>query len=125
VFETLKDYLRYTNWPIILAMLGLMTIGIVAIDTCQDVCPKLQDRELVARQISFAVVALAAFVAMTVVPYERLGRISYLLMGGMIVVLVGVFALKADTQGTHQNPALRVRQDHVHPRAGLVPAIPR
>ena len=102
MFDTLKDYLRYTNWPIILAMLALIVLGIVAIGTCQDVCPKLQDRSVVAHQVSFAAVALAAFMAMTAIPYDRLGRGSYVLLGGTIVVLVGVFALRADTQGTHR-----------------------
>lgn len=108
MLETLRDYLRYTNWPIILAMLGLMGLGIVAIDTCQDVSPKIQDRGLVVRQAVFAAVAVAAFVTMTVVPYDRLGRVSYFLLGGTILVLVGVFALKADSQGTHRWIDLKV-----------------
>ncbi|MCY2932183.1 MAG: FtsW/RodA/SpoVE family cell cycle protein [Planctomycetota bacterium] len=108
MFETAKEYLRYTNWPIILAMLALIGLGIVAIDTCEDYCPKLTDRALVARQISFAAVAVAVFVVMSALLYDRLGRVSYALLAGTIVVLVGVFALPADTQGTHRWIDLKV-----------------
>jgi cell division protein FtsW (lipid II flippase) len=108
MLETLRTYLRFTSWPIILAMLALIVMGIVSIDICEDVCLKLQERSLVVRQAAFAAVALAGFVAMTVIPYERIGRASYVLIGLTVLVLVSVLFMKPDTQGTHRWIDLRV-----------------
>lgn len=86
--DTLKTYLRYTSWPIILAMIALMTWGIVAIRVSEQSDPSITG--FASKQMVSALIALAAFVVATVVPYHRLGRLAYFFFGVTLIVLVGV-----------------------------------
>jgi len=85
---TLKRYLRYTSWPIIAAMLALMTIGVLAIGVSQQADPNLSGRP--ARQAAYAVAALVAFLVALVVPYQRVGRSAYVLFIITLLLLVAV-----------------------------------
>jgi rod shape-determining protein RodA len=90
---TLRRYLRYTSWPIIASMLALMVMGVLAVRASE-----LAEGELTgfaARQVVYACVALGAFVAATVVPYQRIGRLAYPLFAGTLALLVLVFFLPA------------------------------
>ena len=96
--STIRNYLRYTSWPIIAAMVTLMIIGITAIQVCEraDV-----ETGFASRQVLFAVIGLGVFVLMTLVPYQRLGRMSYALFAVTIALLVGIFALPSH-RGSHR-----------------------
>lgn len=84
--ETFRRYLRYTSWPIIAAMLALLSMGIVAIRCSEKVDPSLQGHA--AKQLAFACVGLVCFVAATVIPYRRIGRYAYTIFGATLVLLV-------------------------------------
>ena len=88
---TLRTYLRYTSWPIILAMLALMVLGVLGV--------RVYERSgstaggLAARQAVLGAVGVLAFIAATALPYQRLGRYAYVLFGLTLVVLVLLLAL--------------------------------
>ncbi|MBI5723696.1 MAG: FtsW/RodA/SpoVE family cell cycle protein, partial [Planctomycetes bacterium] len=91
-------YLRYTSWPIILALLGLIGFGVVAIGVAEqaDGISGYSSRQLV-----FSLVGIAAFLACTIVPYQVFGRYAYLIYACTILVLVLVFFLPA-VRGSHR-----------------------
>ncbi len=91
MLETLRRYLRYTSWPIIMAMIALMVIGVVAIHTSEKVDPTIQGSS--AKQIIWACIAIGFFVATTIVPYQRIGRAAYPLFALTLALLVLVLLL--------------------------------
>ena len=96
---TLKRYLRFTSWPIIGAMIALMIIGVMGVRVCEQADADLAGKA--DRQTIYACVALAVFVVMTVLPYQRIGRAAYLLIVLTLAALVGVFFLP-DVRGSHR-----------------------
>ena len=103
--DTIKNYFRYTSWPIILAMLTLMVLGIGAIRLCE------QAEGLVAthmkKQVVFACVGVLAFVITTVIPYRTFGQMAYALFGVTLGLLVLLFALPP-IRGAHRWINLRL-----------------
>jgi len=93
MLETLRTYLRYTSWPIIAAMIALMTIGVMAISVSEHADPHMKG--FAGKQVVFVCVGLAAFVAATVVPYQVLGRLAYPLFAVTLGLLVLVLFLPA------------------------------
>ena len=83
---TLKDYLRYTSWPIIAAMAALMIFGILAIDASEQADPSMSGRT--SRQIIFTCVGLVAFLVATLVPYRLIGRLAYPLFALTLALLI-------------------------------------
>jgi len=88
--DTLKLYLRHTSWPIMLAMLALMAIGIAAIHACKGT---YTGNTFTQRQTVFAVLGVIAFLAASSLPYQRLGAAAYTLFAGLLVMLVVVLFL--------------------------------
>ena len=84
----LRTYLRRTSWPIIVAMLALMTIGVLAIRVSGRADADLAGQA--AKQLRFAALGLAVFFAATLVPYHRVGRLSYLFFVLTLLLLVAV-----------------------------------
>ena len=99
MLDTLKRYMRYTSWPIIAAMLLLMAIGIQAITVSEQADPQMKG--YAAKQLAFALVGLAVFVAVTAVPYQVYGRLAYPLFAATLVLLVVVMFLPA-SKGSHR-----------------------
>jgi len=93
MLETLKTYLRFTSWPIILAMLVLMGIGLMAISASEQADPTIQG--YAAKQTVFAAVAVLAFVGTTLVSYQVVGRFAYSLFAVTLAMLVLVLLLPA------------------------------
>ena len=89
MFATLKQYLRHTSWPIVAAMIALMTFGVLAIRVSEQADPRLAGQAV--RQAGYAGAALVAFVLMVLIPYPRVGRWAYPLFVVTLVLLVGVF----------------------------------
>ncbi len=83
-----RDYFNYTSWPIIAAAAALIVIGVVTIHTSEM---SGQGGVNWQRQIVFACVGIAAFWLATVVPYQRVGRSSYIIFAVTLVLLVAVF----------------------------------
>jgi len=93
MLETLKTYLRFTSWPIILAMMVLMGIGIMAISASEHADPGMQG--FAAKQAAFAGVGVLAFVGITLVSYQVVGRFAYSLFAVTLAMLVLVLLLPA------------------------------
>jgi rod shape-determining protein RodA len=91
MLDTLKTYLKFTSWPIILAMLALMSIGYMAISASERADPNMQG--YATKQAIFACVGLLAFVGVTLVPYQVVGRLAYPLFALTLAVLVLVLQL--------------------------------
>ncbi|HUS46741.1 MAG TPA: FtsW/RodA/SpoVE family cell cycle protein [Phycisphaerae bacterium] len=91
MLEQIKQYLRFTSWPIITAMIALMVIGVLAIRVSERGDQTMYG--FTVKQVRYAAVGLAVFVAATVVPYHRFGRWAYPLMGLTIGLLVLVLFL--------------------------------
>lgn len=91
-------YLRYTSWPIILAMLGLIGFGVVAIGVAEQADGL---GEYASRQIIYATAGLAAFIVFTIIPYPVFGRYAYPIYMATILVLIAVFFLPA-VRGSHR-----------------------
>ncbi len=90
---TLRTYLRYTSWPIIAAMLVLLVWGVFAIRVSEHSDPTMAG--YANRQMIYACVALVAFILATVVPYQRLGEMAYVLFAITLVMLIIVLFLPA------------------------------
>ncbi|MBL7133866.1 MAG: rod shape-determining protein RodA [Phycisphaerae bacterium] len=87
----LRTYLRFTSWPIILAMLVLMGIGLMAISASEGADPNMQG--YAAKQTAFAAVGILAFVSITFVSYQVAGRFAYSLFAVTLAMLVLVLLL--------------------------------
>lgn len=92
MLAAVRTYLRYTSWPIIAAMLALITIGVVAISVSERADPAM--RGFANRQIIYACAALGVFLAVTCVPYRFFGRLAYPLFALTLVVLVAMIVPK-------------------------------
>ena len=102
--ETLRQYLRHTSWPVIMAMVLLMAVGIVAIEVYEEA----QDSAGMARkQGVFVIVGLVGFILATLVPYQKLGGYAYLLFAITLLFLLVIFFLPA-TRGAHRWIDLRI-----------------
>jgi rod shape determining protein RodA len=87
-------YLRYTIWPIILAMIALMAVGIWAISASERSEAAVGGGEVTMahthRQIIHACAGLVVFGVATAIPYRAIGRMAYGLFGFTIVLLIAV-----------------------------------
>lgn len=99
MLEALRDYVRGFRWPILLAMVALMTISVLAVRVAERVDPGIEGFS--RKQLIFAIIGLAGFFAATLVHYQKVGRASYALFLGTLVLLVVVFLLPA-RQGSHR-----------------------
>ena len=84
--ETFRKYLRFTSWPIIMAMLMLMAGGVLAISVYGRSDPIAAG--CAAKQTVFMIVGICGFIAATVIPYQKLGTYAYLLFGLTLAMLV-------------------------------------
>jgi rod shape-determining protein RodA len=76
-----------------------MVVGIAAIGVSQRADPSI--RSYTAKQIIFACIGLGAFIAATLIPYQKVGRAAYGLFAVTLVLLVVVFLLKP-IRGSHR-----------------------
>lgn len=88
---TLRTYLRYTSWPIIAAMITLMVWGVLAIRVSEQSDPSMAG--FANRQTIYACIAILAFMAATVVPYQRVGEMAYMLFAVTLTMLMVVLFL--------------------------------
>jgi rod shape-determining protein RodA len=89
VLDELKQYLRSTSWPILAVMLALMAVGVSAIRVAETA--EAAPQGYANRQLWFAVAGLVVFFLTTLVPYQRVGRLAYVLFAVTLVLLVVVF----------------------------------
>jgi rod shape determining protein RodA len=99
MWNALRTYLRYTSWPILAAMIALVVMGIVAIHVSEPADSDLTG--FAAKQWKFALVGLAVFIGMTLIPYQKLGQLSYLMFAATLVMLAGIFLLPS-VRGSHR-----------------------
>ncbi|MDP6635581.1 MAG: FtsW/RodA/SpoVE family cell cycle protein [Phycisphaerae bacterium] len=92
--NALRQYLRYTSWPIIVAMICLMFVGVCAIHVSEEAGALAGAQRSGSAhwkiQLIYWCPALAVFVLMSVIPYQRVGRIAYVLFGLTLIVLAGL-----------------------------------
>lgn len=94
MLDTLRKYLKYTSWPIIMAMLALMVVGVLAIRVSEQAAGNTGAFNKADKQIVFAVVSLVVFVVATVVPFPRLGPLAYGLFALTLLLLIVVLLPK-------------------------------
>ena len=92
----LLRHLRHTSWPIVLAMIALMVIGVLAIRASEKADPHMEG--FASKQAAYTAVALAGFLAVTLVPYHRIGAMAYPLFAVTLGLLVLVLALPANRE---------------------------
>lgn len=85
----LSTYLRGFSWPIFLAMLALLGIGILSVSIAEQVDPAIEGYTV--RQLVWATAGLTVFFVATLIPYGKVGRWSYVLFAITLVLLVAVF----------------------------------
>lgn len=93
-----KLKIRLTSVLIATTMLALMAVGFAAINVSQQA---EGTSGLVARQMIYGAVALAAFAVLAFVPYQRLGKLAYPLFAFTLGLLVLVLFLPAN-RGCHR-----------------------
>ncbi|MGC9455417.1 MAG: FtsW/RodA/SpoVE family cell cycle protein [Phycisphaerae bacterium] len=89
--EGLRRYFRYTSWPILLATVALIGIGLAALHAAERADPELSG--IAARQAIYATAGIIVMIAATIVPYRRLGGVAYLFFAVTLVLLVVVLLL--------------------------------
>ena len=94
MFERLRLYLRGMSWPIIVAMLALMTISVLSVRAAEQAGSTPPGFTL--RQAIYVVVALVGFLVAVVIPYPRIGRGAYVWFGLTLALLVVVLFLPAN-----------------------------
>ncbi len=99
MWERVRTYLGGMTWPIIVSMVALMTVSLLAIRAAEAADPSLRGYAL--RQTVFVGIALAGFFVATLVPYQRVGRMAYLLFAVNLSLLVAVFFLRP-VRGSHR-----------------------
>jgi len=82
-----------------MAMVSLIVVGVAAITVSEQADVNMTG--FAAKQWKFALLGLAVFVGMTLVPYHRLGSYSYILYGLTIASLVIIFATPV-VRGSHR-----------------------
>ncbi|MBS3733581.1 MAG: rod shape-determining protein RodA [Phycisphaerae bacterium] len=87
MLEGLRQYFRLTTWLILLAMLGLMIVGMFAIRASE--AAEGDPPGFVMRQLIAGGVGLAAFAAAVAIPYRQFGRAAY----PLFAVTLGLLAL--------------------------------
>ncbi len=80
-------------------MIALMIVGVLAIHVSEQADSDMAG--YAAKQWKFGLLGVAAFVGMTLLPYQRLGQASYVLFALTILMLVGIFALPS-VRGSHR-----------------------
>ncbi|MCL2701527.1 MAG: rod shape-determining protein RodA [Phycisphaerae bacterium] len=96
--EVVKNLLKATSWPIAVAIICLMIVGVSALVVVDVSALAVSQKtgapvvEFAAKQWKFALLGFAVFVAMTLVPYHRVGQWAYVLYGLTIVALIAIFA---------------------------------
>jgi rod shape determining protein RodA len=97
MLNALRQYLRYTSWPVIMAMVGLMIWGICAIQVSEEAGALSFARGSGSAhwktQLIYWVPALIVFVLMSIIPYRKIGRAAYVLFGITLVVLLALVAI--------------------------------
>ncbi|MFP4354592.1 MAG: FtsW/RodA/SpoVE family cell cycle protein [Phycisphaerae bacterium] len=107
MLETLLHNARHTSWPIVIAMICLMLLGVQAIRVSEQADPMMRAGSFSAKQITFAVFGLVSFVAVTFIPYKRLGQGAYAIFGLTLALLVLVLFLPP-IRGSHRWIDLKV-----------------
>ena len=92
--ETIKRKLRYTSWPIVIAVFALLAMGVTTIRALEAGGAAMPARTLF-KQVLFSCVGATVFWAATFVPYRRWGRLAYPMFALTIPLLVVVFFLPA------------------------------
>jgi rod shape-determining protein RodA len=107
MLPNLRQFARYTSWPIIAAMLCLMLVGVQAIRVSEQA--EGLTSNLALKQMVFAAVGLGVFFVVTLIPYKRFGQGAYWLFAGTVALLVLVLFLKP-IRGSHRWIDLKVVQ---------------
>ncbi len=94
--RTVRDYIY---WPIIAAMLALMLIGVLAVRTTELSAGQVTGHTV--RQVIYAGVAWVAFLVAGSIPYQRIGRWAYAILGMTLGLLVLVLVLRP-IRGSHR-----------------------
>ncbi|MCP4376300.1 MAG: rod shape-determining protein RodA [bacterium] len=94
MLNALRQYFRYTSWPVIAAMVGLMIWGVCAIHVSEEAgALRLAQGSGATHwktQLIYWAPALIVFVLMSVIPYRKIGRAAYVLFGITLVVLLAL-----------------------------------
>ncbi len=93
MLQFLRRYFRWTSWPITLSMIALMGFSLLAVHAAEQADASLRGYTL--RQAIWAGMSLAAFLAATAIPYQRIGRAAYVFFAVNLLLLVAVLQLPA------------------------------
>ena len=94
-----RQYIRQISWPIVVAMIALMIIGVLAIRVCERADPSIAGKA--DKQMNFGAAALAGFCIMLAIPYAHVGRVAYVGFAVVMAMLIGVLFV-ADARGAHR-----------------------
>lgn len=100
MFGSLRKYLRFPALPILMAMLGLISVGICGIYMASGGSGGLAQKQMI-----FAALGLGVFFVVSMIPYQRFGSMAYVLFGLTLVALVLVFIhtpLTMPRKGAHR-----------------------
>jgi len=86
MFRRLRNFLGRIHWPILLVMLTLMVAGVAAIDVTERA--EGAAASFSRKQAVFACLGVAVFLAVSGIPYQRVGRLAYLLFAATLLLLV-------------------------------------
>ena len=119
MYRLLKGRLFFTRCIMLLAAIALLAVGILNIYAVGNPVNADNDDTMLTniwkKQLQFAAVGLAIFLAVNLIHHRRLGRISYLLfaivLGMLIVVLIGKYhplSFVPMINGTHRWITLQI-----------------
>lgn len=86
---SIADWLRKVPWSLIVLWLALVLVGWIGIARSIDLSGR--GGWLLVKQMIWSVVALGLMLAATIPNYRGLSRVSYLLFGGVLLLLVAVY----------------------------------
>jgi rod shape determining protein RodA len=96
------DLLKRSNWLLLLAVLGLMAIGVLFIRSACAARQEASIRSLYQMQIGWAAAGLAVYFVISVFDYRRLVEGAWLYYGCALVLLVMVLVVGREIYGSRR-----------------------
>lgn len=97
--KKIKTYLAAIHWPILLAMVLLMAGGICAIRVSEQA--EGAASYFSTKQMIYSCGGVVVFLVISAIPYQKIGRLAYVMFAGTLLLLVGVLFLPS-IRGSHR-----------------------
>src|SRR5256886_5635328 len=90
------------EWRFVLVALGILALGVISIYSVSPITTPKGQTPLYAKQLTWILVGLVAFLAAVAIDYHTLARHAYILYGLTLVLLVFVLIIGRSSRGAQR-----------------------